>query len=67
MKIKNGNGKITLKVSAKEMDAITAALYGLYSQEQATDIMKEYQRQYQQTCYDLYIDTEIARWNKVIR
>ena len=66
MEINNENGKITLKVSAKEMDAITAALYGLYSQEQTTDIMKEYQRHYQQTCHDLYFNTEIARWNKII-
>lgn len=67
MQIRKENDEIILKVTSREMDAITAALYGLYSQEQTTDIMKEYQRRYQQTCHDLYFNTEIARWNKIIR
>jgi len=64
---KEKDGTITFtNVTITQVDAISAAIYGLYSQEQATDIMKGYQRRFQKICLDIYLSTELARYRGII-
>ena len=67
MKIeKNGEKYSLTDLSFSDTEVITAALYLLYLQMPDSDIAKEYAQRFQAKGYELYMETERARWDGIL-
>lgn len=51
----------------REVQTIIAALYLLYSEEQKSDIGKEYQNRFQSRAFSLYRNFQLAIWDGIIK